>query len=128
VALVGVGAFEPGSTLLAGGNTLTDEEYADLKSQGVVGDIALQFFDREGRHVDHPINRRIVGTGMERIKAIGRRIGVAGGTGKTRAILAALHGRLINVLVTDGRTASRLLEQEACSVDAAAGEVGHVEG
>lgn len=127
-ALVGIGVFEPGSTLLAGGKTLTDREFEDLKSHGVVGDIALQFFDDEGRHVDHPINRRIVGTGMEQIKAIGRRIGVAGGAEKVRAILAALRGGLINVLVTDSYTAVRLLEEHHAPTDTAADQASHVRG
>jgi DNA-binding transcriptional regulator LsrR (DeoR family) len=111
VALVGIGVFEPGSTLLAGGGTLTEGEVQELRARGVVGDIALQFFDEDGRRVDHPINDRIVGTDLERIKRIGRVIAVAGGAGKVRAIRAALRGGLVNVLVTDGRTAASLLEQ-----------------
>jgi hypothetical protein len=42
VALVGIGAFEPGSTLLSSGSTLSPEEAADLRSHGVVGDITLE--------------------------------------------------------------------------------------
>ncbi len=110
VALVGIGVFVPGSTLLAG-NTLTREEICDLKLHGVVGDIALQFFDADGHRVDHPINDRIVGTDIERIKAIPRVIGVAGGLEKLPAIQAALRGGLVNVLVTDDQTAARLLNQ-----------------
>ncbi len=110
VAIVGIGALEPGSTLLSNGNTLTAEEIADLKAHGVMGDIALQFFDADGHKVDHPINDRIVGTHLDKIKRIERVIAVAGGTEKGPAIRAALRGRLINVLVTDDHTAKRLLE------------------
>lgn len=110
VALVGIGVFEPGSTLLSSGNTLTPEEVRDLKAHGVVGDIALQFFGEDGRRIEHAINDRIVGTDLERIKAIPRVIGVAGGPEKARAIRAALQGGLISVLVTDDQTAARLLE------------------
>ena len=113
VALVGIGILETGSTLLAGGNTLTAEEVADLKARGVVGDIALQFFDANGRKVDHAINHRIVGTDLEAIKRIRRVIGVAGGAEKLHAIRAALQGGLINVLVTDDQTAAQLLDQAA---------------
>jgi len=110
VALVGIGVFEPGSTLLAGGGTLAEEEVRELKARGVAGDIALQFFDADGRKVDHPINNRIVGTDIGKIKAIPRVMGVAGGLEKLPAIHAALRGGLINVLVTDEQTALRLLE------------------
>jgi len=112
VALVGIGAFEPGSTLLSSANTLTSSEVEELKARGVVGDIALQFFDAAGAKVDHPINNRIVGTDLRRIKAIARVIGVAGGAGKVKAIRAALRGGLVNVLVTDDRTVARLLTAE----------------
>lgn len=110
VALVGIGVFEPDATLLSSGNALTAEETDSLRSSGVAGDIALQFFDSEGRKVRHPINDRIVGTDLDRIKQIPRVIGVAGGQAKTRVIRAALRGGLINVLVTDDQTAKRLLD------------------
>jgi len=110
VAIVGIGALEPGSTLLSNGNTLTAEEIADLKAHGVTGDIALQFFDADGHKVNHPINDRIVGTPLDKIKRIERVIAVAGGVEKRFAIRAALRGRLISVLVTDDHTAKWLLE------------------
>lgn len=110
VAIVGIGALEPGSTLLSNGNTLTAEEIADLKAYGVTGDIALQFFDADGHKVNHPINDRIVGTPLDKIKRIERVIAVAGGVEKRFAIRAALRGRLISVLVTDDHTAKWLLE------------------
>jgi len=109
IALVGIGVFEPGSTLLSNGHTLTASEVDDLKTHGVIGDIALQFFDERGARVDHPINHRIVGTDLEKIKAIERVIGVAGGAQKVTAIQAALRGNLIDVLVTDDQTAEQLL-------------------
>ncbi|MCU0914389.1 MAG: sugar-binding transcriptional regulator [Planctomycetes bacterium] len=110
VALVGLGSFDQGSTLLAGRDTLTAAEVEELRGSGVVGDIALQFFDRGGRRVSHPIYERIVGTSIETIQSIPRVIGVAGGLEKIAVIRAALRGGLINVLVTDDQTAARLLE------------------
>lgn len=109
IALVGIGILEPGATLLSSDNTLTKAEVEELKACGAVGDIALQFFDEQGALVDHPINHRIVGTSLEKIRAIGRVIGVAGGAEKVRAIRAALRGGLVNVLVTDDETAEALL-------------------
>jgi DNA-binding transcriptional regulator LsrR (DeoR family) len=110
VALVGLGTCEPGSTLLAGGDTLTAAEVEELRALGVVGDIALQFFDREGRKISHSLHERIVGTDLETIKGIPRVIGVASGKEKVPVIRAALCGGLINILVTDDQTASQLLD------------------
>jgi len=110
VALVGLGTCEAGSTLLASRDTLTLGEVQELRAFGVVGDIALQFFDHEGRKVTHPIHDRIVGTALETIKSIPRVIGVAAGMEKIAVIRAALCGGLVNVLVTDDQTASLLLD------------------
>jgi len=117
VALVGLGVLAPDSTLLAGGNTLTAAEVGELRAAGVVGDIALQFFDRAGGKVAHPIHERIVGTSLETIKGIPRVIGVAGGKEKVAVIRAALCGGLINVLVTDDQAASELLDQDGTNTD-----------
>jgi DNA-binding transcriptional regulator LsrR (DeoR family) len=45
---------------------------------------------------------------LEHLKKIPRAIGIAGGKPKFRAILGALRGRWINVLITDQFTAKRL--------------------
>lgn len=112
VALVGIGVFEPGSTLLSSRNTLTAAEVRDLRNRGVVGDIALQFFDGNGAKVSSPIDERIVGTSLQKIKNVGRVVGVGGGTEKVDVIRAVLRGCLIDVLVTDDRTAEALLREE----------------
>jgi len=39
-------------------------------------------------------------------------LGVAGGTNKSLAILGALRGKLINILITDFATASDILEKD----------------
>lgn len=112
VALVGLGTCAPRSTLLTSKSTLTIVEVEELRALGVVGDIALQFFDREGGKIRHPVHDRIVGTGLETIKGIPRVIGVAGGKEKVAVIRAALCGGLINVLVTDDQTAAQLLDSD----------------
>jgi DNA-binding transcriptional regulator LsrR (DeoR family) len=74
-----------------------------------VGDIALRFFDAQGRAVQHEICDRIIGLDLEQIKRIPRVIGAAGGEEKIEVIRAAVRGKLINVLVTDAQNALRLL-------------------
>jgi len=46
---------------------------------------------------------------LQQLEKIPRRIGVAGGEGKVDVVRGALLGKLINVLVTDDRTAGQLL-------------------
>jgi DNA-binding transcriptional regulator LsrR (DeoR family) len=74
-----------------------------------VGDIALRFFDADGRPIQHEICERIIGLDLAQIQNIPRVIGVAGGAEKFEVIRAALRGRLVDVLVTDDQTARRLL-------------------
>jgi DNA-binding transcriptional regulator LsrR (DeoR family) len=109
VALVGLGAPTPNAVVTQLGGILSAGDIEQIKVRGGVGDIALRFFNREGRAIDDDINARIIGLDLEQIKAIRRVIGVAGGEEKLDVICAALRGRLISVLVTDERTAHRLL-------------------
>ncbi len=109
VALVGIGRPTPGSVVMQSG-ILTAEELDALEARGAVGDIALRFFDREGRPVVHEINDRIIGPTLGQIREIQRTIGVAGGPDKLDVIRAALLGKLVDVLVTDQANAERLIE------------------
>lgn len=109
VALVGLGALTSDSVVLQGSALLTNDQIAELKRRGMVGNIALRFYDADGRPVEHEVNDRIIALDLEQITRIPRVIGVAGGPDKLESIRAALCGSLINVLVTDDRTATRLL-------------------
>lgn len=109
VALVGIGRPTPDSVVMQSG-ILTEGEFAELQSCGAVGDIALRFFDASGRPIQHEICDRMIGLDLDQIRKIPRVIGAAGGEAKVEVIRAALRGKLINVLVTDERTALSLLE------------------
>jgi DNA-binding transcriptional regulator LsrR (DeoR family) len=108
VALVGIGSPTPDSVVIQSG-ILSADELAGLRAAGAVGDIALRFFDATGRAVDHPLNERIVGLDLAQIRHIPRVIGVAGGPDKFAVIHGAVRGRLVDVLITDARTAQALL-------------------
>ncbi len=62
-----------------------------------------------GQWLDIDINRRIVGISLEALSKIDTVIGVAGGSRKGAAILGALRGRYINVLITDDQAAQKVL-------------------
>jgi len=114
VALVGIGRPTPGSVVMQAG-ILTEEEFDLLSAQGAVGDIALRFFDADGRAVEHEINERIIGLDLEQIVQIPRVIGVAGGEGKFAVIRAALRGKMSDVLGTDEDIATLLLRDAESS-------------
>jgi DNA-binding transcriptional regulator LsrR (DeoR family) len=110
LALVGIGAPVPDSVLIRDGSILSRAEQAGLLQKGVVGDIALRFFDAHGCPVESDIDKRVIGITLEQLKQTRRVVGIAGGPEKTPAILGALRGKLINVLITDSVNAEKLLQ------------------
>ncbi|MBP1693924.1 MAG: hypothetical protein H6Q37_1807 [Chloroflexi bacterium] len=108
-ALVGIGAVEPSHLLADSGNIFSMAELELLRSRGAVGDILLRFFDVKGRLVKTTLDARVVSMPLERLKQVDRSIGVAGGKRKHAAILGAVRGGWVNILVTDRGTAEWLL-------------------
>jgi lsr operon transcriptional repressor len=110
-ALVGVGTPTADATLVHMGYQ-NAEEARGLRERGVVGDILGQFFGADGNVVDLPIHDRRIGIELSDLAHIPKVVGVAGGLHKTAAILGALHGGFLDVLVTNELAAIRLLELE----------------
>ena len=109
VSLVGIGSVEPSPLLQRSGNALSLEESEQLAVAGAVGDVCLRYFDEAGASVVSPVDDRLMGMSADQIRAVPRRIAVAGGMPKVRAIRAALLGGWVSVLVTDREVAASLL-------------------
>jgi DNA-binding transcriptional regulator LsrR (DeoR family) len=110
-ALVGIGAIEPSKLLASSGNIFGAQELDLLRGKGAVGDVLLRFFDVTGKPVDTSLNERVVSMRLDQLARVDRSIGVAGGARKYAAILGALRGHWINVLITDQFTARRLVSE-----------------
>jgi DNA-binding transcriptional regulator LsrR (DeoR family) len=108
LALVGVGTveFEYASLLRAG--YLDSHQLESLREAGAVGDVCAIHIDLEGRSINIPLTRCIVGVDADTLRAIPERIGVAGGQSKALPILAASRAGFINQLVTDEIAAMRI--------------------
>ena len=101
--------FRSDSTLIHAGY-ITDEELQSFADNGVVGNVALQFFDSEGkRDKFQGFNERIAGMPAEQIKKIRNRIGIAGGVERVKAVKGAIAGGYINILITNNECAEKLL-------------------
>jgi DNA-binding transcriptional regulator LsrR (DeoR family) len=110
MALVGIGAVEPSELLADSGNIFSDDELDILRNAEAVGDILLHFFDKNGQPVETSLNNRVVSMSLPQLSQVDRAVGVAGGRRKQAAILGAVRGHLINVLITDCFTAKCLLD------------------
>ena len=109
VALVGIGT--PNSELysLMRAGYVNEAETQAIRAAGVVGDIAGHHYSLTGEWLDIDINHRAVGINLDTLHNINMVVGVAGGSRKGTAILGALRGGYINVLITDERAAQKIL-------------------
>ena len=112
IALVGIGSIEPSSLVASSGNVLSAKELQNIRGRGAVGDICLRFYDADGQEIRDPAGNRVIGIDLETLGHVPRAVGIAGGKRKYPAILGALRGKLINILITDQFTARRLAKVE----------------
>ncbi len=110
VLLAGIGSVSPSTLLAASGNTLSEADLDRLRGAGAVGDVCLRYFDGDGQLVVTELDARVVGIGSEDLRAVPRKIGIAGGERKLEAIRGAASGGWIDVLITDLATACRLVD------------------
>ena len=109
LALVGIGSMEPSRLLASSGNVFSPEERKELMQEGAVGDICFRFYDERGLALKSPLMQRVIGIELSTLKNVSRVVAVAGGRKKVPALLAALRGGWINVVITDLRAAEALL-------------------
>lgn len=110
VAFVGLGDSGPGCTVVRAG-FLSQQQMAELRSQGAVGDILMRYYDRDGRHVPTPVESRVISLSWEDLRNLPHIVAMAAGSTKVEALAAALRGKLFHTLITDSDTASHVLEQ-----------------
>jgi DNA-binding transcriptional regulator LsrR (DeoR family) len=80
----------------------------NFKDRGIVGDILSRFYDIDGNSIMLEMHERMIGIDFTTLKKAETVIGVAGGLAKYNAILGALRGNVINVLITDELVAKKL--------------------
>jgi DNA-binding transcriptional regulator LsrR (DeoR family) len=110
MAIVGIGSLPPSPLLRASGNAADLADQDRLHTAGAVGDVCLRFFDSAGTLVPSDLDDRVVGIDANTLLSVPRRVGIAGGASKHKAIHAAVKGSWVNVLVTDTGTAGALLK------------------
>lgn len=109
LAMVGIGALHNSPLVLAG--LLTEPEIQRLADAGAVGDICGHFYTIDGALVDNAYPGVSIGISWEQLRACPQRIVIATGPEKVAPILGLLRVRMIDVLVTDERTAEHVLSE-----------------
>ncbi len=108
IALLGIGTTEIEYSSLYLSGLLSEEEIEVIRKNGVVGDIASNYFHIDGSPYNDDFLNRMITIHIEDLKRVQLRLGIAGGAAKVNAIIGALNSKLVNYLVTDSITA-RLL-------------------
>lgn len=109
-ALFGIGELGKGSTV-ATQNLHSADTLKRVEDDGAIAVLMGLFLGTGGEEVRSPVHDRQIGASLETLKAIPKRICVAGGAQKTQAIRAGLDGGFVTHLVTDEKTANTLMVQ-----------------
>ena len=110
IALLTVGDMSPAATIFRHG-IVPPSLIPSLVEKGAVANMLCYFVGRDGRLVDHEINRRVMAIDLQVVGAVPNVVLAAGGKPKIPAILAALKAVNVNVLITDGATAASLIAE-----------------
>ncbi len=89
---------------------ITNADRASVVKAGAVGDLLFNFFDANGKLVDHPINERVMSVPLDIIRKVPVRVLAAGGASKVQALAGALKLLKPTVLITDEYTAKDVLK------------------
>jgi DNA-binding transcriptional regulator LsrR (DeoR family) len=110
MAVVGVGAA-PGDERLDYPSVmgqLPHEVQADLRREGVVGDLCAHMFDVDGRFLEHEVSERTLSISVDELRRVPHVIAVAGGLSKAVSLLGAVRTGIPRVLITDQLAGERL--------------------
>lgn len=108
VAMVAIGGWREGLSTVWGSSI--PRERAAAARAGAVGEIGGRLFDRHGAAVDGSIDRRVLGVSLAQLREIDEVVGLAYGSGRARAVSAAVAGGLVETLVCDADLARTLLD------------------
>ncbi|MFF2449089.1 sugar-binding transcriptional regulator [Neobacillus sp. NPDC058068] len=109
ITIIGIGAVNEQATIVKE-EYLNTNEIEIIKSLGAVGDLLSQFYDINGKVIDYKLHKQLVSTDINLLKSLNHVVAVAGGLEKREAIIGALTGGYIDVLITDEEVAKSLVD------------------
>ena len=114
VIVTGIGSLrDPWSTLQKAG-FYDDAMRMELLGRGAVGHLLARMFDQNGQEMDFP-GRFAITAPLHAMRSAQWSIGICVSALKAEAVLGALRGKYLNVLIIDEALATRLLELHAQS-------------
>lgn len=112
IAVVGIGSVVPKpSSMLYRDGFIGKNDFESILSSNAVGDINSYFYDENGERCETELEGRTIGMNLDQLRRVRYTIGVAGGESKVDAIYSALKGKIVNLIVTDNKTAEAVLDK-----------------
>jgi deoxyribonucleoside regulator len=109
IIIAGIGELKE-DTIIYKENYFNKQYMEYLSGLGCVGDIGIRWYDKDGKAVEHEYDDRTIGYNILKNNTDALVIGIAGGKNKHEAVLGALKGGYLDVLITDNETAEVLIE------------------
>lgn len=111
--VMGVGVPGRRASTLVEQGYIKKDKLQSFVNNGAVGDILLKFYDGNGKTDKFDeFNSRVSGLLLEQLKFIENRVCIAFGNSKEQAILGAIRGEFINILITDLECAEALMSSK----------------
>lgn len=112
IAIFGIGSFQISDTSIWHEFYGKNDNVQSLTENVIAGDICSRFFNIHGEPIKTTISDHIINISLDELKKTKYRIGIAQSAEKVDAIIGAINGGYLNVLVTDKQTAQLLLNHK----------------
>ncbi|MHB8063871.1 MAG: sugar-binding transcriptional regulator [Ruminiclostridium sp.] len=109
IALFTVGSFGEQNILFRGGY-IDNQSMKRLIKQNAVGDLCAHFINEYGEICDKALDDRTISIDLEQFKNIKKKICIATGTQKVKALLGVLRKKYVDVLITDEATIQNVIK------------------
>lgn len=107
VAVLGIGWVGKDALL----PTVYEEDFNSSLPEEVVGEVCAHFYNIDGKPVATKFDDRIITINYKDLMNVPLRIGVSGLPAKLSAVLGAVRGGYVNVLIIDAETASAMYKE-----------------
>lgn len=110
LSFFGVGSIDGDSRMLPAAGKFFPGVVEKLKKAGAVGDINGHFFNARGEPVPSELDDRMIGLGIDDIKALPLAVGLGAGPSKYLPLRALMAAGFFNAVITDVANARRLIQ------------------
>lgn len=111
LSMMGIGDLSKEATMVVAG-CVEEQSYEKLSKAGGVAEFMGHIINIDGTITSQDYEDCLISFGLDSLKKVPIRAGIAYGSDKKEAVKATLNGGYINVLITDTTVAEYLLEDE----------------